>query len=354
MVPGPLRAHEWRSGHLSIRSRHMTPSHRRRTVTVLAYEGMSAFETGIVTEVFGLTWPELDVDWYELTICAERANSAVRVVGSATLSTPHGLDVLADAETVIIPSVSDVHADVTPELVTALRRAHQRGARMVSICSGAFALAAAGLLDRRRATTHWRYADVLRRRFPLVEVDPNPLYIDDHDVLTSAGCAAGLDLCLHLVRQDYGATIANAVARRLVIPPHRDGGQAQYIEAPVLADAGDDRIAKSMAWAMERLSDPITVQALARQAAMSDRSYLRHFARYAGTSPIRWLISQRIHASLSLLETTSASVDEIARAVGFDTAVTFRHHFTRAMRTSPSAYRRTFRASGPSGVARHV
>lgn len=315
------------------------------TVSVLAYEGMSAFETGIVTEVFGLRWPELDVDWYELTICAEKPG-AVGVVGGATLSTPHGLDVLARAQTVIIPSVSDVTADPTSELVVALRLAHQRGARIVSICSGAFALAAAGLLDRRRATTHWRYADLLRRRYPRVAVDPNPLYIDDQDVLTSAGCAAGLDLCLHIVRQDFGAAVANAIARRLVIPPHRDGGQAQYIEAPVAPTAEDDRIARSMAWAMEHLSDPITVQTLARQAAMSPRTYLRHFPRYAGVSPIRWLIGQRVQASLSLLETTDALIDEVARAVGFDTAVTFRHHFTQAMRTSPAAYRRTFRTSG--------
>lgn len=320
-------------------------AHRRLTVSVLAYEGMSAFETGIVTEVFGLRWPELDADSYELTICAE-GSGTVSVVGGATLSTPHGLDALARAQTVVIPSVSDVTADPTPELVAALRLAHQRGARIVSICSGAFALAAAGLLDGRRATTHWRYAGLLRRRYPRVDVDPNPLYIDDHDVLTSAGCAAGLDLCLHIVRQDFGATVANAIARRLVIPPHRDGGQAQYIEAPVTPDSGDARIAKSMAWAMEHLSEPITVQTLAHQAAMSSRTYLRHFPRSTGTSPIRWLINQRIQASLSLLETTNASIDEIAGTVGFDTPVTYRHHFTQAMRTSPSAYRRTFRTSG--------
>ncbi|MBB3662216.1 AraC family transcriptional activator FtrA [Prauserella sediminis] len=314
------------------------------TVSVLAYEGMSAFETGIVTEVFGLRWPELDVDWYELTICAERSGS-VGVVGGATLSTRHGLDALARAQTVIIPSVSDVTVDPTPELVAALRRAHRRGSRIVSICSGAFALAAAGLLEGRRATTHWRYAELLRCRYPRVEVDPNPLYIDDHDILTSAGCAAGLDLCLHIVRQDFGAAIANAIARRLVIPPHRDGGQAQYIEAPVTPTPEDNRIADSMTWAMEHLSEPITVQTLARQAAMSSRTYLRRFPRYAGVSPIRWLISQRVRASLSLLETTGASIDEIARAVGFDTAVTYRHHFTQAMRTSPSSYRRTFRTS---------
>ncbi|MBB4934270.1 AraC family transcriptional activator FtrA [Lipingzhangella halophila] len=328
------------------------------TVSVLAYEGMSAFETGIVTEVFGLRWPDLDDVRYELTICAERPG-AVGVLGGATLATPYGLEALAAAQTVIIPSVSDVTADPSPELVAALRRAHQRGARIVSICSGAFALAGAGLLDGRRATTHWHYAELLRRRYPRVAVDPNPLYIDEHDVLTSAGCAAGLDLCLHLVRRDFGAAAANAIARRLVVPPHRDGGQAQYIETPVMADPDDSRIAESMTWALEHLAEPVTVSALARRATMSSRTYLRHFARCTGTSPIRWLVSQRVRASLDLLETTNLPIGEIATAVGFDTPVTFRHHFARAMRTSPSAYRRLFRSgqagrSGSGGAGRRA
>ncbi|GAB3172028.1 AraC family transcriptional activator FtrA [Micromonospora palomenae] len=312
-----------------------------RTVAVLAYPGMSVFETGIVTEVFGLPRPEFDVDWYALTVCAERPGP-VPVVGGAALHTPYGLDVLARAGTVIVPGVPDVTADPSPELVTALRRAHRAGARIMSICSGAFALAGAGLLDGRRATTHWRYADLLARRYPRVEVDPDVLYLDDGDVLTSAGSAAGLDLCVHVVRRDFGAAIANAVARRLVIPPHRDGGQAQFIEAPVPADPGDDRIARSMDWALAHLAEPLTVQRLARQAHMSSRTYLRQFARAAGTSPIRWLIDQRVRASLVLLESTGLPVAEVARSVGFDSAVTYRHHFGRAMRTSPSAYRRAF------------
>ncbi|WP_307849108.1 transcriptional regulator FtrA [Micromonospora sp. U56] len=310
-------------------------------MAVLAYPGMSVFETGIVTEVFGLPRPEFDVDWYALTVCAERPGP-VPVVGGAALHTPYGLDVLARAGTVIVPGVPDVTADPPAELVSALRRAHRAGARIMSICSGAFALAGAGLLDGRRATTHWRYADLLARRYPRVDVDPDVLYLDDGDVLTSAGSAAGLDLCVHVVRRDFGAAIANAVARRLVIPPHRDGGQAQFIEAPVPADPGDDRIARSMDWALAHLAEPLTVQQLARQAHMSSRTYLRQFARAAGTSPIRWLIDQRIRASLVLLESTGLPVAEVARWVGFDSAVTYRHHFGRAMRTSPSAYRRAF------------
>ncbi|SDZ20301.1 transcriptional regulator, AraC family with amidase-like domain [Micromonospora pattaloongensis] len=314
------------------------------TVSVLAYEGMSVFETGIVTEVFGLPRPEFDVPWYELTICAPRPGP-VRVIGGAALHTPHGLDTFAEAETVIVPGVPDVSAAPDPEVIAALRRADDLGARIVSICSGAFALAAAGLLDGRRATTHWRYADLLRRRYPRIQVDPNVLYIDDHDVLTSAGSAAGLDLCVHLVRKDFGPAIANAVARRMVIPPHRDGGQAQFIEAPVTADPEDNRVAQSMAWALTHLNEPITVEMLAGKARTSPRTYLRHFARSTGTSPIRWLIAQRIQASLALLADTDDPIEEIAAAVGFDTAVTYRHHFHRAMQTSPSAYRRSFRTN---------
>ncbi|MBQ1030200.1 transcriptional regulator FtrA [Micromonospora sp. C97] len=311
-------------------------------VAVLAYPGMSVFETGIVTEVFGLARPEFDVDWYDLVLCAEQPGP-LPVVGGASLHTPYGLAELAAARTVIVPGVADVTADPSPELVTALRQAHRRGARIMSICSGAFALAGAGLLDGRRATTHWRYAELLARRYPRVEVDPDVLYLDDGDLLTSAGSAAGLDLCLHVIWGDHGAAIANAVARRLVIPPHRDGGQAQFVEAPVPTDPDDDRIAGSIDWALAHLGEPLTVAQLAAQAHMSSRTYLRHFTRATGTSPIRWLIDQRIRASLAMLEETDLAVEQVARAVGFDTPVTYRHHFGRSMLTSPTAYRRAFR-----------
>lgn len=322
----------------------------RRTVSVLAYPGMSVFETGIVTEVFGLPRPEFDRPWYEVMLCAERPGP-VPVIGGASLHTPYGLDVFARAATVIVPGVPDVTAEPSAELVDALRRAHRDGARVLSICSGAFALAAAGLLDGRRATTHWRYADQLRRRYPAVHVDPDVLYVDHGDVCTSAGSAAGLDLCLHIVRQDHGAAIANAVARRLVAQPHRAGGQAQFIEAPVTAAPEDDGVTRSMRWALEHLDQPINVAALARHAHLSPRTYLRHFARSTGTSPIRWLIHQRVQASLALLETTDAPVERIAGAVGFDTVVTYRHHFGHVMRTSPAAYRRAFRTGGAAATA---
>lgn len=316
-------------------------------MSVLAYDGMSVFEIGIVTEVFGLPRPEFDVPWYELVICAETPGP-VRVVGGASLHTPYGLDVFAAAETVIVPGVSDVAAGPSPGLIAALRYAHRHGSRIMSICSGAFALAGAGLLDGARATTHWRYADQFRRRYPGVDLDPDVLYIDGGTVLTSAGSAAGLDLCLHVVRRDHSATIANAVARRLVTQPHRDGGQAQFIEAPVTADPADDRVARSIAWALANLSEAISVARLAGRAHMSARTYLRHFARATGTTPIRWLVGQRVRASLALLETTDLPIEEIARAVGFETPVTYRHHFGRLMRTSPSAYRRAFHSGTTS------
>ncbi|MFF5208166.1 helix-turn-helix domain-containing protein [Streptosporangium sp. NPDC000396] len=316
----------------------------RRTVSVLAFDGMTPFELSCVVEIFGIPRPELDVPWYDLTVCAETP-ADLRIIGGFTMRAEHGLDVVAEADTVIVPGVPDVRDAMSPDLLAALRTAHSRGARIVSICSGAFALAAAGLLDGRRATTHWKYAELLQRRFPRVLVDPDVLYVDGDDVLTSAGSAAGLDLLVHLVRKDHGPTVANSVARRLVIPPHREGGQAQFIQAAVTPVEDDDAVATAMAWALDHLAEPITVAELARVAHMSQRTFIRHFGRQTGTSPLRWVISQRVAASLPLLESTAAPVEEIAVAVGFDSPVTFRHHFTRTMRTSPSAYRRAFRAS---------
>lgn len=311
-------------------------------MAVLAFDGMAPFELGCVVEFFGLPRPELEAPWYDLKVCAESLEP-LRVVGGFTMRAEHGLDVLAAADTVVVPG-ANVHGPVSEPLVAALREAHARGARMVSICSGAFALAAAGLLDGRAATTHWRYTGLLQERFPAVRVNPSVLYVDDGDVLTSAGSAAGLDLLVHLVRRDHGPNVANAVARRLVIPPHREGGQAQFIQAAVTPVEEDDAVATAMAWALDHLADPIAVAGLARVAHMSERTFIRRFKRQTGTSPLRWVISQRVAASLPMLESTAAPVEEIGAAVGFESPVTFRHHFTRAMRTSPSAYRKAFSA----------
>lgn len=314
------------------------------TVAVLAFEGMAPFEMSSVVEIFGLPRPELGIPWYRLSVCGE-TREPMRVVGGFSITVEHGLDVLASADTVIVTAVPDIRGDASPALVEALRTARARGARIVSICSGAFALASAGLLDDRVATTHWKYADLLAARYPRVRVDPDVLYVDGDDILTSAGSAAGLDLCLHLVRKDHGARVANAVARRLVVPPHREGGQAQFIQAAVGEVDADDGIGRSMAWALEHLAEPITVAGLAARAHVSQRTYLRKFSAQTGTSPVRWVLAQRIAASLSLLEDTSASVEEVGAAVGFESPVTFRHHFGRAMGTSPSAYRRMFRTT---------
>ncbi|MFA1549622.1 helix-turn-helix domain-containing protein [Actinomadura chokoriensis] len=320
----------------------LVPPVRRHTISVLAFDGMAPFELGSVVEVFGLPRPELDVPWYDLRVCSME-RGPMRAVGGFAITAEHGLDVFASADTVLVVAVPDVRRDPAPEVVAALRDAHARGARVVSICSGAFALAAAGLLDGREAATHWQYADLLRRRYPDVRVTPDVLYVDGDDVLTGAGSAAGLDMCLHLVRKDHGARIANMVARRLVVPPHRDGGQAQFVEAAVHRPDEDDPVARSMAWALAHLSEPITIARLAREAYLAPRTFIRHFNRQTGTSPLRWVIRQRVLAALPLLEEGVTPIEEIGAAVGFESPATFRHHFARAMKTSPSAYRRTFR-----------
>lgn len=316
------------------------------SVAILAYDGMSGFESGLAAEIFGITElaemfsAGISRPWYSVKLCAEEPE--VRMLGGATVRTSYGLDDLAAADTVIIPSVRDVTEPTSPALVDAIRTAFERKSRLVSICSGAFALAAAGVLDGRSATTHWIYADLLQKRYPDIDVDPSPLYVDGGSVLTSAGCAAGLDLCLHIVRSDHGARIANDVARRLVISPHRAGGQAQYIETPVPEPTTDGQIAAGMAWALANLDTPITLDELATQSAMSRRSYLRRFAKETGTTPIKWLIEQRIQASLALLESSSLSIEQIATRVGFESPVTYRHHFVRGLRTTPSEYRSCF------------
>lgn len=324
----------------------LSPPSRRHTVSVLAFDGMAPFELGTVVEVFGLPRPELGVPWYDLRVCSPE-RGPMRAVGGFTMTAEHGLDAFAAADTVLVVAVPDVRRDPTPGVVAALREAHARGARVVSICSGAFALAAAGLLDGREATTHWRYADLLRRRFPAVRVTPDVLYVDGDDVLTGAGSAAGLDMCLHLVRKDHGARVANAVARRLVVPPHRDGGQAQFVEAAVPPPEADDPVARAMAWALAHLAEPITVARMSREARLAPRTFIRRFGLRTGTSPLRWVIRQRVLASLPLLEDGTAPIEKVGAAVGFESPVTFRHHFVRAMKTSPSAYRRTFGLSGP-------
>src|SRR5439155_24609056 len=249
---------------------------------------------------------------------------------------------LRRAHTIVVP-VSATSKEPAEELLVELRRAHARGARLVSVCTGAFTLAAAGLLDGRRATTHWMHADELARRYPKVEVDPGVLYVDDGDILTSAGTAAGIDLCLHIVRLDFGAEIANYVARRMVVPPHRDGGQAQFVADPVPDLAPEDPFAPTLVWVMEHLHEPLVVDDLARRSAMSPRTFARRFRAVTGTTPHQWLLRQRVLLAQRLLETTDDPVERVAERCGFGSAAALRQQFQRVVRTSPLAYRRTFR-----------
>ena len=317
---------------------------RAHRVACLAFEGLAPFELGVAAEVFALARPELDVEqWYAFELCAPQPGP-LRVVGGFSVVVPHGLEALERADTVLLPGVPDPHEDPPEPVLAALRAAHARGARMVSICSGAFALAAAGLLDGLEAATHWRYAALLAERFPAVRVDAEVLYLDAGSVLTSAGTAAGIDLCLHLVRRDHGAEVANRVARRMVVAAHRDGGQAQFIEQPVARAEQGDPVGCAMEHALARLGEPLAVADLARSAHLSPRQLERRFRAATGTSPGRWLIGQRVQASLPMLESGADSVEAVADAVGF-TPAGYRRHFRARMGISPAAYRQRFRAA---------
>jgi AraC family transcriptional activator FtrA len=316
------------------------PVLRNRRVVALVYDRLCTFEFGIVVEMFGLPRPELDVDWYRFDVCSLDPGP-LEATGGVTVQPTAGLRTLQRAGTIVIPGWRDADERPPEALLKVVRAAHARGARLVSICSGVFVLAAAGLLDGKRATTHWRYVDRLRARYPRVHVEADVLYVDEDTILTSAGSAAGIDLCLHIVRRDYGAEIANQVARRLIVPPQRDGGQSQYIPAPMRADASHG-LSKLLEWAQRRLSEPLSVDTLAGRAAMSPRTFARRFREETGTTPHQWLTHQRLLAAQRRLETTNESVDAIAEAVGLQTAATLRLHFRRALRITPTAYRRRF------------
>jgi transcriptional regulator GlxA family with amidase domain len=309
------------------------------TVALAATDGMLHFELALAHEVFAAAPAGVTGPWYDLTVCGPAAVH----IGRFRLEPDAGLDRLRDAGTVIVPGWADVDEDPPAGLVDAVREAHEAGARVVSLCTGAFVLAAAGLLDGLRATTHWAHTGELAARHPLVEVDPDVLYVDNGRVLTSAGKAAALDLCLHLVRLDLGSSVANAVARRLVVPPHRAGGQAQFVTSPV-PDRDDHPLAALFPWIIERLDQPLTVEDLARRAGMSSRHLGRHFRAVTGTTPLQWLLTQRIRHAQELLEKTDDSVDTIAAATGMGTATTLRRHFNRTVGVPPDSYRRTFRS----------
>ncbi len=309
-------------------------------VVALAYDGLCAFEFACTTEVFGLPRPELGSGWYRFETCSV-GGRAVNGQYGANLSVTGGIERLSDAGTIMIPGWHDIDAAVPEVVLAALRAAHSRGARLLSICSGAFVLAATGLLDGKKATTHWRYAEALSRRHPSVRVDPTVLYVDEGQVLTSAGSAAGLDLCIHLVRRDFGADVANHVARRLVIAPHREGGQAQFLERPVYQNERGP-VAAVLERLHRRLDQPITVADMARWAAMSERNFIRRFRASTGMTPADWLTDARMTRARDLLESTDLSVEEIARRAGLGTSTTMRHHFRRRVGLSPTEYRSRF------------
>ncbi|MEJ2854259.1 MULTISPECIES: GlxA family transcriptional regulator [unclassified Saccharothrix] len=302
------------------------------------------YEVSIPALVFGMPQPDLADPWYDLRLCGTGEQAAAAVPGFAVRA-QHGLDDIVGADTVIVPSVPEAVVEegepVLPELVSALRRAHDAGARVVSLCSGAFALAEAGLLDGRRATAHWMNTAQLAARYPKVQVDDSVLYVDDGDVLTSAGMTAGLDLCLHLVRRDLGAHVANQLARRMVVAAHRPGGQAQFIDLSVPA-VDDQGLAPVLDWARAHLDQPLTVEDLARRAMMSRRTFYRRLQQATGTTPLQWLLNQRLARAQSLLESTDLPVEKIANLSGFGTANNLRHHFTKHVEVSPSDYRATF------------
>lgn len=302
---------------------------------------MPLFDIGVIGEVFGMPRPDLLSPPYDVQVCAVR-HGPVRTQGAAvTIAADAGLDQMEGADTVVVPALSSPDADVPPELVEALQAASRRGARIASVCTGAFALAAAGLLDGRRAATHWMHAAALADRFPAVEVDPGVLYVVDGSVATSAGTAAGLDLCLELVRQDHGTAVAAEVARRLVVPPHRQGGQAQYVSTP-LPDASGSGLAPLLDWARARLDQPLTLALLAREAGVTTRTLTRRFTAELGSPPLQWLTAERVRRAQQLLEDTDLSVEQVAAQCGLGTAANLRVHFVRQAGVTPSAYRAAF------------
>jgi transcriptional regulator GlxA family with amidase domain len=312
------------------------------TVALVVFDRISPFEMAVPCEVFGADRSDMGLPNYRFQVCAAEEGLLRTEVGFGIMA-PYGLEGLREAQTVVVPAWRDVEEAPPAELVDALRQSYGRGARLVSLCSGAFILAHAGLLDGRRATTHWMYARALAERFPAVEVDQNVLYVDQGQILTSAGTAAGIDLCLHVVRLDHGAEVANAFARRMVVPPHRDGGQAQYVRMPVAESPGEGRLTDTLAWASANLGEALTVPEMAHHARMSERTFARRFREVTGTTPLRWVLGQRILAAQRRLESSDDPVERVAQDCGFGTGATLRLHFGREVGVSPTRYRVTFK-----------
>ncbi|WP_296103856.1 transcriptional regulator FtrA [uncultured Agrobacterium sp.] len=312
-----------------------------RLVVAIAYDGLCTFEFGVTVEVFGLARPEMGDDWYRFAVAAVD-DGEMRATGGVRFVADGGIELIEQAGTIIVPGWRGLDADVPDALRLALRKAHENGARLLSICSGVFVLAASEVLDGRRATTHWRYTQALQDRYPAITVLPDVLYVDEGNVLTSAGSAAGIDLCLHLIRRDFGTRAANMVARRLVVPPHRDGGQAQFIDKSVPEPHEKARLGPLLDMMHADLSRAYTVADLARMAGMSARTLLRRFEAATGTTPAKWLLSQRLSKAKDLLESSALTIDAVAETCGLGSSANLRHHFRQHFSTTPAAYRGRF------------
>ncbi|WP_415952239.1 helix-turn-helix domain-containing protein [Streptomyces sp. KLOTTS4A1] len=332
-------------------SRKLSGRRRREIVAVLLFSGGPIFESSIPLSVFGVDRQDAGVPRYRLLVCSGE-DGPLRTTGGLELTAPYGLEAIARAGTVVVPAWRSITAPPPQSALDALRRAHEEGARIVGLCTGAFVLAAAGLLDARPATTHWMYAPTLAKRYPSVHVDPRELFVDDGDVLTSAGTAAGIDLCLHIVRSDHGADAAGALARRLVVPPRRPGGQERYLDRSLPEEIGADPLAEVVSWALEHLHEQFDVETLAARAYMSRRTFDRRFRSLTGSAPLQWLITQRVLQAQRLLETSDYSVDEVAGRCGFRSPVALRGHFRRQLGSSPAAYRAAYRARRPQSEQR--
>jgi transcriptional regulator GlxA family with amidase domain len=315
--------------------------HPFRSVAIYAHEGVGSFGIGIVGEVFGFDRRSRGLPGFDLAVCGDRPGP-IRTDSGLVIVIEHGLERLASADLIYVTSWHDFDEEPPPGVLDALREAYARGATIASSCSGVFVLAAAGLLDGLRATTHWRYAERLGQRFPLVKFMPEVLYVDEGRIVTGAGAAAGVDVCLYLLRREYGAGVATAIARDMVVPPHRDGGQAQYVAAPVPVDCDDERLRDVIGWARAHLDASLTVEVLAARALMSQRSFARRFKAATGATPHAWILAQRLQRAEELLESVHLPIEEVARRVGFGTAAALREQFVRRRGVPPSDYRRTF------------
>lgn len=318
-------------------------------VAVLVYDGVAPFELGVLCEAWGIDREDQGVPNFDFAVCTPTPGSVATTMPGLAVHVEHGLDRLEQADLICLPAMP--RDQPVPEAVLdALVVAHARGAKLLSVCSGAFVLGEAGLLDGRRCTTHWRYVDEFAARFPNAHVECDVLYVEDDQIVTSAGSAAGLDACLHVMRREFGAGMAATVARRMVVAPHRDGGQAQFIESPV-AVCTADTLQPVLEWMGAHLQEDISVEALAARALMAPRTFARRFKAETGTTPYHWITNQRVMLAERMLEESDETIERIAVQAGFTNATAFRHHFVRLRGTSPQQYRRLFRAPQPAGRA---